>query len=243
MRTKNMVLRLEPGAGRTAGGGGRGRRPLGVRRGARGDHHAGRQRGSGTRSSSSCWRTTSPGTSASCRCCGTSSDDPLDWATLVVIAGKALGLDTPAVLDLLDLSAPRRPRWPKPTPAADSGDPARARGRAAQPRSSGTAPGPRQRPGRGAGDRHVPRGERLAGRSRPGRGTAAMVCRAGRRATFRRRPAAWLSPRISAYREPATPLSPAKEAPMHGWLPGLRRKPPAQGGPCSAGSARGPARS
>ena len=34
---------------------------------------------------------------------------------------------------------------------------------------------------------------------------------------------AWLSPRISVYREPAAPRSPAKEAPMHGWLPNLRR--------------------
>jgi len=41
--------------------------------------------------------------------------------------------------------------------------------------------------------------------------------------------AAWLSPRISAYGEPAVPLSPAKEAPMHGWLPNLRRNPRRKG--------------
>ena len=41
--------------------------------------------------------------------------------------------------------------------------------------------------------------------------------------------AAWLSPRISAYREPAAPLAPAKEAPMHGWLPNLRRNPRRKG--------------
>ena len=42
--------------------------------------------------------------------------------------------------------------------------------------------------------------------------------------------AAWLSPRISGYRAPAarpgssaTTSSPAKEGPMHGWLPNLRR--------------------
>ena len=58
--------------------------------------------------------------------------------------------------------------------------------------------------------------------------------------------AGWLSPRISAYRnsaggnsclcagnsaclEPGLPLSPAKEAPMHGWLPNLRRNPRRKG--------------
>ena len=35
--------------------------------------------------------------------------------------------------------------------------------------------------------------------------------------------AAWLSPRISGYRQPAVTRSPAKEAPMHGWLPSLKR--------------------
>ena len=52
--------------------------------------------------------------------------------------------------------------------------------------------------------------------------------------------AGWLAPRISAYRdsaphrdsaclEPGLPLSPAKEAPMHGWLPNLRRNPRRKG--------------
>ena len=56
--------------------------------------------------------------------------------------------------------------------------------------------------------------------------------------------AGWLAPRISAYRnsayrnsaygnsaglEPGLPQSPAKEAPMHGWLPNLRRNPRRKG--------------
>ena len=57
----------------------------------------------------------------------------------------------------------------------------------------------------------------------PAEATAAVVAdlAAGRRSAADL--AAWLSPRISAYREPAAPRSPAKEAPMHGWLPNLRR--------------------
>ena len=63
----------------------------------------------------------------------------------------------------------------------------------------------------------------------PAEDTAAVVAdlAAGRRCAADL--AAWLSPRISAYREPAVPLSPAKEAPMHGWLPNLRRTPRRKG--------------
>ena len=67
----------------------------------------------------------------------------------------------------------------------------------------------------------------------PAEATAAVVAdlAAGRRSAADL--AAWLSPRISAYRgnPPGLPLSPAKEAPMHGWLPNLRRNRPAQGRP------------
>ena len=57
----------------------------------------------------------------------------------------------------------------------------------------------------------------------PAEDTAAVVAdlAAGRRS--RRRPRGVAVPRISAYREPAVLPSPAKEAPMHGWLPNLRR--------------------
>ena len=65
----------------------------------------------------------------------------------------------------------------------------------------------------------------------PAGATAALVAdlAAGRRSATDL--AAWLAPRISACREPAVPLSPAKEAPMHGWLPNLRRNPRRKGDP------------
>jgi hypothetical protein len=153
---------------------------------------------------------------------------PMDLGTLVVIAGRALGQDVPAVLDLLDVGA------------------AEAALAEAESPSAGAAPAERAAALLSALIRHrpLPRGNDQAAvlatvtflavngwqvDLEPAEDTAAVVAdlAAGRRSAADL--AAWLSPRVSAYREPAVPLSPAKEAPMHGWLPNLRRSPRRKG--------------
>jgi prophage maintenance system killer protein len=153
---------------------------------------------------------------------------PMDLGTLVVIAGRALGQDVPAVLDMLDVSAAEAALAEADSPAA-GGTPAE---RAAALLSALI----RHRP--------LPRGNDQAAvlatvtflavngwqvDLEPAEDTAAVVAglAAGRRPATDL--AAWLSPRISAYREPAVPRSPAREAPMHGWLPSLRRNPRRKG--------------
>jgi hypothetical protein len=153
---------------------------------------------------------------------------PMDLGALVVIAGRVLGQDTPAVLDLLDVSAAGAALAEAESPAA------------------GTEPAERAAALLSALIRHrpLPRGNdqtavlatvtflALNGWQadlEPAGDTAAVVAglAAGRRSVTDL--GAWLSPRISAYREPAVPLSPAKEAPMHGWRPNLRRNPRRKG--------------
>jgi hypothetical protein len=153
---------------------------------------------------------------------------PMDLGALVVIAGRALGQDTPAVLDLLDVSAAEAALAEAESPAA------------------GSEPAERAAALLGALIRHrpLPRGNDQAAvlatvtflavngwqvDLEPAEDTAAVVAdlAAGRRSGADL--AAWLSPRISAYPEPAVPLSSAKEAPMHGWLPNLRRNPRRKG--------------
>ena len=153
---------------------------------------------------------------------------PIDLGALVVIAGRALELDAPAVLDLLDVGAAEAALAEAESPAVD-GAPAE---RAAALLSALI----RHRP--------LPRGNDRAAvlatviflavngwqvDLEPAEDTAAVVADlvAGRRSATDL--AAWLAPRISAYREPAVLPSPAKEAPMHGWLPNLRRGPRRRG--------------
>jgi hypothetical protein len=152
----------------------------------------------------------------------------MDLGALVVIAGRILGQDTPAVLDLLDVSAAEAALAEAESPAA------------------GTEPAERAAALLSALIRHrpLPRGNdqtavlatvtflALNGWQadlEPAGDTVAIVAglAAGRRPATDL--AAWLSPRISPYREPAVPLSPAKEAPMHGWRPNLRRNPRRKG--------------
>ena len=153
---------------------------------------------------------------------------PMDLGALVVVAGRALGQDTPAVLDLLDVAAAEAALADARSPAA-GGEPAE---RAAALLSALI----RHRP--------LARGNDQAAvlatitflavngwqvELEPAEATAAVVAdlATGRRSAADL--AAWLSPRISAYGEPAVPLAPAKEAPMHGWLPNLRRNPRRRG--------------
>jgi prophage maintenance system killer protein len=152
---------------------------------------------------------------------------PIDLGALVVIAARALGQDIPAALDLLDAVA--------------------AEAALAEAESAGRDPDDRAAALLCALIRHQPltRGnEQVAVLAtvtflavngwqvdlEPAEITAAMVAdvAAGRRSAADL--TAWLSPRISGYRTPLTPQeapaktpSPAKEAPMHGWLPNLRR--------------------
>jgi ClpA/ClpB-like protein len=154
----------------------------------------------------------------------------MDLGTLVVIAGRALELDAPAALDLLDVSAAEAALAEAESPAA------------------GSAPAERAAALLSALIRHrpLPHGNDQAAvlatvtflavngwqvDLEPAEDTAAVVAdlAAGRRSATDL--AAWLSPRISAYAKPAVPLSPAKEAPMHGWLPNLRRNPRRKGDP------------
>jgi prophage maintenance system killer protein len=146
----------------------------------------------------------------------------MDLGTLVVVAGRALGQDAPAVLDLLDVGAAESALAEAESPAA------------------GDAPAERAAALLGALVRRRPlaHGNDQAAvlatviflavngwqvDLEPAEDTAAVVAglAAGRRSATDL--AAWLAPRISAYREPALLPSPAKEAPMHGWLPNLRR--------------------
>ena len=154
---------------------------------------------------------------------------PIDLGALVVIAARALGQDVPAVLDLMDVAAAEAAL----AEAEGAGrDPAtRAADRAAA-LLSGLI---RHRP--------LPRGnEQMAVLStvtflaingwqvdlEPAETTVTMVAdlAAGRRSAAD--VAAWLAPRIRGYDSPltqqeATTPPQAKEAPMHGWLPNLRR--------------------
>ena len=147
---------------------------------------------------------------------------PIDLGALVVIAARALEEDVPAVLDLLDVGAAE-------AALAEAGSPA-----------TGSEPAERAAALLSALIRHhpLPRANDQAAvlatvtflavngwqvDLEPAEDTAALVAdlAAGRRSATNL--AAWLSPRISAYCEPAAPQSPAKEALMHGWLPNLRR--------------------
>jgi hypothetical protein len=153
---------------------------------------------------------------------------PMDLGALVVIAGRALGQDAPAVLDLLDVAAAEAALADARSPAA-GGEPAE---RAAALLSALI----RHRPLACGNDQAAVlatvtflavNGWQVE--LEPAEETAAVVAdlAAGRRSATDL--AAWLSPRISAYREPAVPAPPAKEAPMHGWLPNLRRNPRRKG--------------
>jgi hypothetical protein len=152
----------------------------------------------------------------------------MDLGTLVVIAGRALGQDAAAVLDLLDVGAAEAALAEAESPAA------------------GDAPADRAAALLSALIRHrpLPRGNDRAAvlatvtflavngwqvDLEPAEDTAAVVAdlAAGRRCATDL--GAWLFPRISAYRESAVPPSPAKETPMHGWLPNLRRGPRRKG--------------
>jgi hypothetical protein len=153
---------------------------------------------------------------------------PMDLGALVVIAGRVLGEDTPAVLDLLDVSAAEAALAEAESPAAGT-EPAE---RAAALLSALI----RYRPLTRGNDQTAVLATvtflALNGWQadlEPAGDTVAVVAglAAGRRSATDL--AAWLSPRISPYREPAVPLSPAKEAPMHGWRPNLRRNPRRKG--------------
>lgn len=162
---------------------------------------------------------------------------PIDLGALVVVAGRVLEVDVPAVLGLLDVSAAEAAL----AEAALAGA-ALAGATLAGAGSPAAGPEPAERAAAllSALIRHRPlaRGNDQAAvlaavtflavngwqvDFEPAEATAAIVAdlAAGRWSAADL--AAWLSPRISAYREPAAPRSPAKEAPMHGWLPNLRR--------------------
>ena len=183
---------------------------------------------------------------------------PLDLGALVVIAARVLGLDAPDVLDLMDVSAAEAaladadaPGFP-PARASSAGAGSAPAGSA----GTGSVDAASDPAGRAAAllgalvqHRPLPRGnEQTAVLAtvtflaingwqadlEPPEATAGLVAdlAAGRRSAADL--AGWLSPRISAYRnsaylEPGLPLSPAKEAPMHGWLPSLRRSPRRKG--------------
>jgi Clp amino terminal domain, pathogenicity island component len=142
----------------------------------------------------------------------------MDLGTLVVVAGRALGQDAPAVLDLLDVSAAEAALTEAESPAA-GGTPAE--------RAAALSRGNDQAAVLATVTFLAVNGWQVD--LEPAEDTAAVVAglAAGRRSATDL--AAWLSPRISAYRKPAVPLSPAKEAPMHGWLPNLRRNPRRKG--------------
>jgi hypothetical protein len=178
---------------------------------------------------------------------------PLDLGALVVVAARVLGLDALDVLDLMDVAAAEaalaeaEAPGPRPARASSAGTGSAPAGSAGM-RSGDAASDPAGRAAAllGALIRHrpLPRGnERAAVLAivtflainglqidlEPAEAMAGLVgdLAAGRRSATDL--AAWLGPRISAYRAPAVPLSPAKEAPMHGWLPNLRRNPRRKG--------------
>ena len=179
---------------------------------------------------------------------------PLDLGALVVIAARVLGLDTQAVLGLMDVAAAEAALAEAETPGP----------LLAQASPAGTAPVPAGSGGPGSvdaasdpacraaallsaliGHRPLPRGNEQAAVLAtvtflaingwqadldPPEATAGLVAglAAGRQSPAGL--AAWLSPRISGHRAPparpgssAPTPSPAKEGPMHGWLPNLRR--------------------
>lgn len=147
---------------------------------------------------------------------------PMDLGALVVVAGRALGQDTPAVLDLLDVAAAEAALADARSPAA-GGEPAE---RAAALLSALI----RHRPlARGNDQAAVLATVTFLAMNgwqvelEPAEATAAVVADLAAERRSAADLAAWLSPRISAYRQPAARLTPAKEAPMHGWLPNLRR--------------------
>ncbi|HEY8044975.1 MAG TPA: Clp protease N-terminal domain-containing protein, partial [Streptosporangiaceae bacterium] len=147
---------------------------------------------------------------------------PIDLGALVVVAGRALEVDVPAVLDLLDVSAAEAAVAEAGSPAA-GGDPAE---RAAALLSALIRHRPLARGNEQAAVLAAVTFLAVNGWQvdlEPAEATLAVVAdlAAGRWSAADL--AAWLSPRISAYREPAAPRSPAKEAPMHGWLPNLKR--------------------
>ena len=183
---------------------------------------------------------------------------PLDLGALVVIAARVLGLDAPDVLDLMDVSAAEAAladadapgHLPARASSAGAGSaPAGAAGTGSVDAASDPAGRAAALLGALIRRRPLPRGNEQtavlatvtflaingwqADLEPPG-ATAGLVAdlAAGRRSAADL--AGWLSPRISAYRnsadlEPGLPLSPAKEAPMHGWLPNLRRNPRRKG--------------
>ena len=183
---------------------------------------------------------------------------PLDLGALVVIAARVLGLDAPDVLDLMDVSAAEAALADADAPGLPPARASSAGAGSAPAGSAGTGsvdaasdPAGRAAALLGALVRHrpLPRGnEQTAVLAtvtflaingwqadlEPPEATAGLVAdlAAGRRSAADL--AGWLSPRISAYRnsaylEPGLPLSPVKEAPMHGWLPNLRRTPRRKG--------------
>jgi hypothetical protein len=152
----------------------------------------------------------------------------MDLGTLVVIAGRTLGQDTTAVLDLVDVSAAEAALAEAESPAA------------------GGAPAERAAALLSALIRHrpLPRGNDQAAvlatvmflavngwqvDLEPAEDTAAVLAGLAAGRCCAPDLAAWLSPRISAYGDATVPPSPAKEAPMHGWLPNLRRNPRRKG--------------
>jgi prophage maintenance system killer protein len=156
---------------------------------------------------------------------------PIDLGALVVIAARALDEDVPAVLDLMDVAAAEAA-----LAEAESAGPGAASDPAARAAALLTAL---------IQHRPLPRGNQqtavlatvtfLAVNGwhvdlEPADVTASVVAdlAAARRSGADVR--AWLSPRISGHHPPLTQQeapaktpSPAKEAPMHGWLPSLRR--------------------
>ena len=147
---------------------------------------------------------------------------PMDLGALVVVAGRALGQDAPAVLDLLDVAAAEAALADARSPAA-GGEPA---ARAAALLSALIRHRPLARGNDQAAMLATVTFLAVNGwqvELEPAEATAVVVAdlAAGRQSAADL--AAWLSPRISAYREPAGRPTPAKEATMHGWLPNLRR--------------------
>ena len=177
---------------------------------------------------------------------------PLDLGALVVIAARVLGMDALDVLDLMDVAAAEaalaEADAPGPLARASSAGTGSAPAGSAGAGSADPASDP---PGRAAAllnalirHRPLPRGNEQAAvlatvtflaingwqvDLEPAEDTAAVVAdlAAGRRSATDL--AAWLAPRLPAYRESARSVSPAKEAPMHGWLPNLRRNPRRKG--------------
>jgi hypothetical protein len=147
---------------------------------------------------------------------------PMDLGALVVVAGRALGQDAPAVLDLLDVAAAEAALADARSPAA-GGDPAAGAAAllSALIRHRPLARGNDQAAVLATVTFLAVNGWQVE--LEPAEATAAVVAdlAAGRQSAADL--AAWLSPRISAYREPAARPTPAKEAAMHGWVPNLRR--------------------